>query len=204
MKPLLDVLAAIPSVVFGVWGMLVIVPTVQKTVMPFMSNTFGFLPLFASNQPTGFSIISGGIILAVMIMPFIIAILFEILKTVPQDLREASLSLGATRWETVMHVIFPKILPGVIAAIVLGASRALGETMAVLMVVGNVPQIPTSIFDAGYPLPALIANNYGEMMSIPLYDLALLLAAFILLAIILTFNVLATLVLQRMLLKRET
>ncbi|MHB8133158.1 MAG: phosphate ABC transporter permease subunit PstC [Anaerolineaceae bacterium] len=202
MKPLLDVLAAIPSVVYGVWGMLVIVPFVQKTFMPWMSSHFGFIPLFASNQPTGFSVISGGVILAVMIIPFIIAIIYEILKTVPQDLREASLGLGATRWETITLVIFPKILPGIIAAIVLGASRALGETMAVLMVVGNVPQIPTSIFDAAYPLPALIANNYGEMMSIPQFDAALLLAAFILLLIILTFNVIATLVLQRILGRR--
>jgi phosphate transport system permease protein len=203
MKPLLDVLAAIPSVVYGVWGTLVIVPFIQNTLMPWVDAHLGFIPLFASHQPTGYSVLSGGIILAVMIIPFIIAIVYEILKTVPQDLRYASLGLGATQWETITLVLFPKVLPGIIAAVVLGASRALGETMAVLMVVGNVPQIPTSIFDAAYPLPALIANNYGEMMSIPLYDSALLLAAFILLVIILIFNVLATLVLQRMLGKRK-
>lgn len=202
-KPLLDVLAAIPSVVYGVWGTLVIVPFVQKTLMPFFDRNFGFIPLFASNQPTGFSILSGGIILAVMIVPFIVSIIYEILMTVSQDMRQASLGLGATKWETIVRVIFPQILPGIIAAVVLGASRALGETMAVLMVVGNVPQLPTSIFDAAYPLPALIANNYGEMMSIPLYDAALLLAAFILLAIILIFNVLATLVLQGMTGRRQ-
>ena len=94
-------------------------------------------------------------------------------------------------------MVLPRVLPGIVAAIVLGASRALGETIAVLMVVGNVPKVPTSIFDAAYPLPALIANNYGDMMSIPLYDSALLGAALVLLLVILIFNILSTLVLQR-------
>ncbi len=199
MKPLMDLLAAIPSVVYGVWGMIAIVPLVEDWIAPFMSSKFGWLPLFALNQPTGFGVLSGGIVLAVMITPFIISILYEVLAVVPQDLRKASLGIGATRWETIWHVLLPQIRPAILAAVVLGASRALGETMAVLMVVGNVPQTPTSIFDAAYPLPALIANNYGEMMSIPLYDAALLCAALILLVIIVVFNVLAALVLNRML-----
>ena len=134
-----------------------------------------------------------------MISPLIISVIFEVLSTVPNDLRHASLAVGATQWQTIRTVVLPQVSPGIVAAIVLGASRALGETIAVLMVVGNVPNIPTSVFDSAYPLPALIANNYGEMMSIPLYDAALLGAALVLLVVILTFNILSTLVLQRFL-----
>ena len=196
-RPLLDILASIPSVVYGLWGVLAIVPWVEKSLAPFLSSQFGFFPIFSSENPTGFSIISGGIVLAVMITPFIIALSSEILTNIPRGLREASLSLGTTRWETIHMVLLPKVLPGLIAAIVLGASRAVGETMAVLMVIGNVPQIPKSIFDAAYTLPALIANNYGEMMSIPMYDSALMGAALILLVIILFFNILSQLILRK-------
>ena len=121
----------------------------------------------------------------------------EILRAVPHEVREASLALGATRWQTIKHVVMRKALPGVAAAIVLGISRAFGETMAVLMVVGNVPKIPGSVLDPAYPLPALIANNYGEMLSIPLYDSALMLAALILLLVIVIFNVLSRMILIR-------
>ena len=202
MKPLLDLLAAIPSVVYGVWGVVAIVPLVGDTLAPFLEKRLGFIPLFVSKNPTGYSILTGGIVLAVMIAPFIIAVTYEVLATVPHGLRQASLAVGATRWQTVRAIVLRQTLPGIIAGVVLGATRALGETMAVLMVVGNVPQVPKSIFDTAYPLPALIANNYGEMMSIPLYDAALLGAAFILLVIILVFNIASTLVLQRMLGKR--
>lgn len=196
-KPLLDLLAAIPSVVYGVWGMLVIVPLVQNTLAPFLSRSLGFLPLFAKNNPTGFSVLSGGIVLAVMVAPFIISVTYEVIGTVPNGQREAALALGATRWQAIRSAVLPPILPGISAGVVLGASRALGETMAVLMVVGNVVQAPKSIFDAAYPLPALIANNYGEMMSIPLYDSALMAAALVLALIVLFFNILSTLVLRR-------
>jgi len=199
LKPLLDVLAAIPSVVYGVWGVIVIVPFVGDVLRPALSAQLGWIPLFAANQPTGYSILSGGIVLAVMIAPFIIAVTYEVLMTAPQDWRLGSLGIGATRWQTVRYIIFRQTLPGMIAGVVLGTSRAFGETMAVLMVVGNVPNLPGSIFDPAYPLPALIANNYGEMMSIPLYDAALLGAALILLVIVLAFNIASTLVLQRML-----
>jgi len=202
MKPLLDLLAAIPSVVYGVWGVVAIVPFVGDTLAPACEKYLGFIPFFTSKNPTGYSILAGGIVLAVMIAPFIIAVTYEVLATVSQGLREASLAVGATRWQTIRSIVFRQTLPGIIAGVVLGATRALGETMAVMMVVGNVPQVPKSIFDTAYPLPALIANNYGEMMSIPLYDAALLGAAFILLVIILVFNISSTLVLQRMLGKR--
>lgn len=196
-KPLLDLLAGIPSVVYGVWGMVAIVPWVQR-LGPAVSSRLGFIPLFASDNPTGYSILAGGIVLAVMIAPFIIAVTYEVLRTVPAGARQASLALGATRWQTILSVVIPQTLPGILAGVVLGASRALGETMAVLMVVGNVPKTPQSIFDPAYPLPALIANNYGEMLSIPMYDAALLGGALVLLLIVLFFNVISTLVLRHM------
>lgn len=198
-KPVLDLLAAIPPVVYGVWGLLAIVPFVEEVLAPLSKRWLSFIPIFEVNQPTGFGILAGGIVLAVMIAPLIISVVFEILMTVPSDLRHASLAVGATQWQTIRQVVIPRVIPGIVAAIVLAASRALGETMAVLMVVGNVAKVPTSIFDAAYPLPALIANNYGDMMSIPLYDAALLCAALVLLVVILFFNILSTLVLQRML-----
>lgn len=197
MKPLLDILAAIPSVIYGVWGLLAIVPVVQSAVAPGLEQLLGFIPLFHSKNPTGFSVFSAGLVLAVMVTPVIVAVTFEVLQTVPDGLREASLAVGATRWQTIKHVVLPKALPGVIAAIVLGFSRAFGETIAVMMVVGNVPQMPRSIFDAAYPLPALIANNYGEMMSIPMYDAALMGAALILLLVVLGFNLVAVLALRQ-------
>jgi phosphate transport system permease protein len=198
-KPVLDLLAAIPPVVYGVWGLLAIVPFVDKVLAPLSSHWLGSVSIFAVNQPTGFSILSAGIVLAVMIAPLIISVMYEIFSTVPNDLRHASLAVGATQWQTIRNIVLPQVAPGIFAAIVLGASRALGETIAVLMVVGNIPQIPTSIFDSAYPLPALIANNYGEMMSIPLYDAALLSAALVLLVVILIFNILSIIILQRML-----
>jgi phosphate transport system permease protein len=121
----------------------------------------------------------------------------EILKAVPQDVREASLSLGATQWETIRKVVLRKAFGGISAAIILGLSRAFGETMAVLMVAGNTARIPSGFLDPAYPLPALVANNYGEMMSIPLYDSAMMLGCLILLGIVLVFHVLGKLVLMR-------
>ncbi|MFH1038255.1 MAG: phosphate ABC transporter permease subunit PstC [PVC group bacterium] len=185
-KPLIDLLAGIPSVVFGIWGILVIVPLIKDYVAP----AFGAFS-------TGYCALAGGIVLAIMIFPVIIHVSLEVFRAVPEDLREASLALGATRWQTVKCVVVRKALPGVIAAVVLGISRAFGETMAVLMVAGNVARIPASLFDPVYPLPALIANNYGEMASIPLYDSALMLASLILFLVVVGFNVLSRFVLVR-------
>ncbi len=201
-KPVLDLLAAIPPVVYGVWGLLAIVPFVDDVLAPLSDRWLGSVSIFSVNQPTGFNILSAGIVLAVMIAPLVISVMYEILSTVPNDLRHASLAVGATQWQTIRNIVLPQVGPGILAAVVLGASRALGETIAVLMVVGNIPQIPTSIFDSAYPLPALIANNYGEMMSIPLYDAALLSAALVLLVVILIFNILSLIVLRRMLRKK--
>ncbi|HVP91972.1 MAG TPA: phosphate ABC transporter permease subunit PstC [Terriglobales bacterium] len=185
-RPVVDVLAGLPSVVFGVWGVLVVVPFVGR----FLAPLFGV-------ASSGYSVLAAGIVLAIMIFPTVIHISLEVFASIPLSLREASLSLGATRWETVRHVVLRKGSQGILAASALGFSRAFGETMAVLMVAGNVPAVPKSLFDPGYPLPALIANNYGEMMSVPRYDSALMLAALVLLAVVLFFNVLARRILVR-------
>ena len=196
-KPMIDILAGIPSVVYGVWGVIVVVPFIADTLGPYAAKHLHKIPLLSADFTTGYSILSGGIVLAVMISPVIVAVAEEVLRSVPMAYREASYAVGATRYETITKVVIRKALPGLFAAVVLGTSRALGETMAVLMVVGNVPQVAKSIFDAAYPLPALIANNYGEMMSIPLYDAALLGAALLLFVIILVFNVAAQIVLTQ-------
>jgi len=184
-KPLIDLLAGIPSVVYGLWGVLAVVPFIKNTLAPALGvETIG-----------GYSILAGGIVLSIMVFPIIISVTGEVLRSVSHDMREVSLSLGATKWQTIKHVVLRKARPGIFAAIVLGFSRAFGETMAVLMVVGNVPKVPSSVFDPAYPLPALIANTFGEMMSIPLYDSAILLAALMLLIVVLIFNILARMVL---------
>ncbi len=193
--PLIDLLAGIPPVVYGVFGVLAIVPLVEY-IAPVI-GTLGIPFLSSESYSTGYSLLAGGIVLAIMVFPIIISISHEVFRAVPSEVREASLSLGATRWQTIKHAVIRTALPGLGAAIILGFSRAFGETMAVLMVVGNVPIVPKSVFDSAYPLPALIANNYGEMMSIPLYDSAMLLAALILMLVILFFTLLARLTLIR-------
>jgi phosphate transport system permease protein len=184
--PMIDILAGIPPVVYGVWGVLIVVPFISDHLAPHFVDF-----------STGYSVLAGGLVLAIMIVPLIISILVEILATIPKELRDASLSLGATQWQTIKFVLLRKALPGIIAAVVLAISRAFGETIAVLMVCGNIAESPKSVFDPGYPLPALIANNYGEMMSLPLYDSALMLAAFILFVIIILFNAISRYILNR-------
>ncbi len=177
MHPIIDILAGIPSVIFGVWGILIIVPFVGNYLGPWLGK-----------EVSGYSILAGAVVLAIMIIPFILNILIEIFRTIPIELTEASLSVGATKWQTIKFVMIKRALPGIISAFGLGISRAFGETIAVLMVVGNVVKIPTGTFQPGYPLPALIANNYGEMLSIPQYDSALMLAALILFVVVIIFN----------------
>lgn len=190
--PVIDILAGLPSVIFGIWGIILIIP--------FISNHLA--PAFGEPDTTGYSILAGGIVLAIMVFPIVIHIMLEVLRTVPKELRETSLSLGTNKWETIRKVVLRKAFAGIMAAVVLGFSRAFGETLAVLMVVGNTAIVPNSVFSSGYPLPALIANNYGEMMSIPQYDAALMFAALLLLAIILFFNVAARITIRRV--QRQT
>jgi phosphate transport system permease protein len=183
---MIDLLAGVPSVVIGMWGVITIVPLVRM------------VGEFVGATTTGYSILAGGIVLAIMVFPSIISVSQEVLRAVPASMREASFALGATKWETVKYVVVRKSLAGIVAAMILGFSRAFGETIAVLMVVGNVARVPSSLFDPGYPLPALIANNYENVMSMPLYSSALLFAALILLLVVATFTVLGRIVLIRL------
>ena len=183
--PIFDILAGIPSVVYGVWGTLIIVPWIADKLGPrFVDYT------------SGYTVLASGIVLGIMILPILVSLLIEIFTIVPQDYREASASLGATKWQTCTKVILRKAMPGIVAAVVLSISKAFGETIAVLMVCGNYAAIPRSLFDPCYPLPALIANNYGEMLSLPLYESALMFAAFILFFIILVFNIISRWILR--------
>ena len=184
-SPFIDILAGIPSVVYGIWGILIVVPFIKNYLAP-----------LCGVSSSGYSVLAGGIILAIMIFPVIIHISMEVLKTVPDELRAASLALGATKWQTVKKVVMRRAMPGIVAAMVLGVSRAFGESIAVLMVVGNLARLPKSVFDPAYPLPALIANNYGEMFSIPQYDSALLFAALLLLLVVLYFNIVSRMILS--------
>ena len=184
-RVVIDIMAAIPSVIYGLWGVIVVVPFVRA------------LGKVLDTPTTGYSLLAGGIILAIMVSPIIISVSVEVLRTVPIQARETALALGTTKWEAIKHVVLRSALHGILSAIVLGFARAFGETIAVLMIVGNVPKVPTSIFGPAYPLPALLANNYGEMMSIPLYNSALLLSALILLLIVSAFNITAHLTLMR-------
>ena len=187
LTPFVNLLSGIPPVIFGVWGVLFIIPLIQEHIAPHFVEF-----------STGYSVLAGGIVLAVMIFPLIVSIISEVLRTIPQELKDASLALGATKWETIKKVILLKALPGIAAATVLAISRAFGETIAVLMVCGNNAVVPHSVFDPGYPLPALIANNYGEMLSIPSYDSALMFAALLLFIIILLFNIISRVILTRL------
>jgi phosphate transport system permease protein len=183
-KPMVDLLAGIPSVVYGLWALLLIVPLIRNQVA-------GWLGV----ATTGYTVLAGGIVLAVMVTPITISVSEEVIRAVPRQIREASMALGATRWQTVKHAVIRSAFPGIIAAVILGFGRAFGETIAVLMVVGNVAKVPASIFDPAYPIPALIANNYGEMMSIPSYESAFMFAALLLLLIVLAFSILAAVLL---------
>lgn len=184
--PLLDILAGLPSVIYGVWGTLVIVPWISNAVAPHFVK-----------DSSGYTVLAGGIVLSVMILPLLVNLFVELFSNVPAEDREASLALGATSWQTTQYVVLRKTLPGMVAATVLAISRTMGETIAVLMVCGNLAIVPNSLLDACYPIPALIANNYGEMLSLPLYESALMFAAFLLFLVVLLFNLFSRVVLKK-------
>lgn len=199
LKPVLDLLVGIPSVVYGLWGILFVVPVIREIIGPLAHRTLGqFLPLFRQTNPSGYGLLAGGIVLGIMVFPLIVAVTDEVLRSIPREMREAALALGATRWEATWCVVRHGAPAGIAAAVVLGFSRAFGETLAVMMVVGNTAVLPGSLFDTAYPLPALIANAYGEMMSVPLYESALMGAALLLLIIVLIFNLLARRIVVRL------
>ena len=160
---LVDLLAAIPSVVYGLWGTLVLVPLVRDHIGPFFSDTLhlGGTALFAGPS-YGYSMLTAGLILAIMVLPFISAVTREVLLAVPRSQREAALALGATRWEMIWDAVLPYARSGIIGGVILGLGRALGETMAVTMVIGNAHEISASLLRPGYTMASLIANEFAE------------------------------------------
>ena len=161
---LLELLAAVPSVIYGLIGIAVLVPVMRQFVQPGLKAILPGFPLFGG--PTyGIGLLTAGVVLAVMIVPFIVSVGREVLLSVPREQREAALALGATRWESTWKVVLPYARPGLYGAIFLALGRALGETMAVTMVIGNAPEIHASLFAPGYSLPAVIANEFAEATS---------------------------------------
>ena len=157
----IELLAAIPSVVYGLWGIFVLIPFLRATVFPFLRDTLGFLPFF-QGPIYGNSMLAAGIILAIMVMPYIMSVSREVLMAVPSSQREAALGLGATRWEAAWTAVVPYARSGIIGAVILGLGRALGETMAVTMLIGNRHEIVASLFAPGYTMAAVIANEFSE------------------------------------------
>ncbi len=157
----IDLLAAVPSVIYGLLGVFIVVPLMRDYVQPALKNTLGFLPLFTG--PTyGLGFLTAGVVLAIMVIPYIISVSREVLLSVPRDQREAALALGATRWESTWKVVVPFARGGILGSIFLALARALGETMAVTMVIGNTPIISSSLFAPGYSIAAVIANEFTE------------------------------------------
>lgn len=187
---LVELLAAIPSVVYGLSAIFVLAPLLRIYVQPALQSTLGFLPFF-QGTPTGIGMMTGGIILAIMITPIITAVVRDVLEAVPVAQREASLALGATRWETT-KIVLANASSGIAGAIVLGLGRALGETMAVTMIIGNRPQISVSLFDPAYTIASVIANEFTEATG-DLYLSALIEMGLILLVVTFIINGLAKL-----------
>jgi len=174
----IDLLAAVPSVIYGVLGVFIVVPLMRVYIQPALKNTLGFLPLF-QGPAYGVGFLTAGVVLAIMVIPYIISVSREVLLSVPRDQREAALALGATRWESTWKVVVPFARTGIMGSIFLALARALGETMAVTMVIGNTPTISASLFSPGYSIAAVIANEFaeasGELYTQSLIELGLVL-----------------------------
>lgn len=186
LRPFIDVLAGVPSVVYGLCAFIFLVPLVKDHIAPW----FGV-------ESTGLCVFTASIILAVMVFPIIISMCIESFSSIPLGLKEASLSVGATKWETVKKVLFRASGPSILSAILLGFGRAFGETIAVNMVVGGIPKVPSSLFDPSQTLASLIASAYGELMSVPLYESALMFVALLLFLVVMAFNIMGILILRR-------
>ncbi len=190
---LVELIAAIPSVIIGLWGIFVLIPFLQP-IQEWLYQNFRWIPLF-STEPFGYGMLTAGVILAIMILPTMAAISREVLVAVPKELRSGSMSLGATRWETIFGVLLPAGISGILGAAVLALGRALGETMAVTMVIGNSPLISASILDLGYTIPAVLANEFGEAQD-GLHIGALMYLALILFTVTLLVNIAAVLMVR--------
>jgi phosphate transport system permease protein len=192
---LIELLAGIPSVVIGLWAFFTLVPLMRDNVDPFLGRILGFLPLFRGTA-RGFGFLTAGLVLAIMVLPIMIALSRDVIRAVPRELREASLALGATNAETTWSVILPYARVGITGAILLSLGRALGETIAVTMVIGNTMQISASLFATGYTLPSVIANEFTEANG-NVYLGSLFYLGVILVLITIVVNVLARLLIWR-------
>jgi len=186
---LVDLLAAVPSVVYGLWGVFVLIPHL-KGFQHSLAHTFSFLP-FVGGTVAGPSYFIAGLILAIMILPIVCAIAREVIATVPAENKEAALALGATRWEMIRMAVLPYSRPGITGGAMLGLGRAVGETIAVVLAIGNSPQLGHSIFQQGYTLASVIANEFGEAASTPVHRSALFAAGLVLFVLTLFVNVVA-------------
>jgi len=157
----IDLLAAVPSVIYGLLGVFIVVPLMRTVIFPALNKPFGYLPIF-KGPSYGVGFFTAGIVLAIMVIPYIISVSREVLLSVPRDQREAALALGSTRWESTWKVVVPFAKTGIMGSIFLALARALGETMAVTMVIGNTPKISASLFSTGYSIAAVIANEFTE------------------------------------------
>lgn len=192
----IELLAAIPSVVYGLWGIFVLIPFLTTSIFPWLEAHLGFLPIFRG-PIYGPSVLAASLILTVMIVPFIMSVSREVLLAVPSGQREAALALGATRWEAVSTAIVPYAKSGIIGAVILGLGRALGETMAVTMLIGNRHEVAASLFAPGYSMAAVIANEFADAAGGPIHESALIYMALLLFAVTVAVNAAARLLIWR-------
>lgn len=186
----IELIAAVPSIIFGLWGFVVLCPILQAHFYPVLVKNFGWIPLFGG--PTvGTSVLAAGIVLAIMVMPFICSVSYSVLKAVPSGQRFAALGLGATKWEATKNVVVPEAKSGIAGGVMLGLGRAIGETMAVVMVIGSDINMHASILKAGYTMPALLANQFSEAFNVPEQRSALLEIGLLLFVITMAVNILA-------------
>ncbi|MDQ6713941.1 MAG: phosphate ABC transporter permease subunit PstC [Candidatus Dormibacteraeota bacterium] len=191
----IELLAGIPSVVIGLWAFFILTPLMRDNVDPFLNHTLGFLPFFRGSA-SGYGFLTAGVVLAIMVLPIMIALSRDVIRAVPRSLREASLALGATNAETIWAVILPYARVGITGAVLLSLGRALGETIAVTMVIGNRPQITASLFASGYTLPSVIANEFTEAVG-DVYLGSLFYLGVVLVLITIAVNVIARLLVWR-------
>ena len=194
LSSVIEMLAAVPSVIWGLWGIFVLVPWLRVTVYPLLQKSLGFLPLF-QGPIYGVGMLTGGIIVAIMILPIVTSVSREVLRSVPNLQREAAYGLGATRWEVTRIAVLSYARRGLVGAAILGLGRALGETMAVTMVIGNTPQIAASLFAPGYSLASVVANEFTEATT-PMYLNALFELGLVLLGVTILINIAATIMVR--------
>jgi len=186
---MIELLAAVPSVIYGLLGIFILVPLIRTYLAPFLKASLGWTPLFTGDF-YGVSFLSAGLVLAVMVVPFIVSVSREVLLAVPAEQREAALALGATKWETTWDIVLPYASPGIMGSFFLALARALGETMAVTMVIGNTPRITASLFSPGYSIASVIANEFAEASG-DLYVASLIYLGLVLFGLTIVINAVA-------------